>query len=213
MNIQHVWWRGIERTAFVGAAENCWRDRTYCSHRGIDERFRSLQKQSAWFHINFSSAHMVKIISRNSRKLSRSMEDFGVQDEIAPSDSGPRFIVVSQLKFLLLKLDEVLVIRWTFKGLLTWRWGTPSSWGNPPSRGRKIKRVYMQSYNLGVLGWGFLRLLLRLQLGSFSIGVPSSHLEKDERFILGHICIYSWKRHALCCAVLGYARNRRLNAL
>ena len=39
------------------------------------------------------------------------MEDFGVQDEIAPSDSGPRFIVVSQLKFLLLKLDEVLVIR------------------------------------------------------------------------------------------------------
>ena len=205
MNIQHVWWRGIERTAFVGAVENCWRDRTYCSHRGINERFRSLQKQSAWFHINFSLAHMVEIVPRNSRKLSRSMEDFGLQDEIAPSDSGPRFIVVSQLKFLLLKLDEVLVIRWTFKGLLTWRWGTPGSWGNPPSRGRKIKRVYMQSYNPGVLGWGFLRLLLRLQLRSLSRGVPSSHLEKDERLILGHVCSYSWKRHALC-----YARNRRL---
>ena len=24
--------------------------------------------------------------------------------------------------------------------------------GNPPNRGRKIKRVYMQSYNPGVLG-------------------------------------------------------------
>ena len=69
----------------------------------------------------------------------------------------------------------------------------------------------MQSYNLEVLGWHFLRLLLRLQLRSLSRGVPSSHLEKDERLILGHICIYSWKRHALCYAVFGFARNRRLN--
>ena len=73
------------------------------------------------------------------------------------------------------------------KGLYTWRWGTPGRWGNPPNRGRKIKCVYMQSYNPGVLGWGFLRLLLRLQLRSLSRGVPSSHLEKDERLILGHI--------------------------
>ena len=71
----------------------------------------------------------------------------------------------------------------------------------------------MQSYNPGVLGWGFLRLLLRLQLRSLSRGVPSSHLEKDERLILGHICIYSWKRHALCYAVFGFARNRWLNTL
>ena len=62
-----------------------------------------------------------------------------------------------------------------------------------------------------MLGWGFLRLLLRLQLGSLSRGVPSSHLEKDERLILGHIRIYSWKRHALCYAVFGFARNRWLN--
>ena len=99
------------------------------------------------------------------------------------------------------------------KGLFTWRWGTPGRRGNPPSRGRKIKRFYMQSYNPGVLGWGFLRLLLRLQLRSLSRGVPSSHLEKDERLILGHICIYSWKRHALCYAVFGFARNRWLNTL
>ena len=99
----------------------------------------------------------------------------------------------------------------SYKGLFTWRWGTPGRWGNPPSRGRKIKRVYMQSYNPGVLGWGFLRLLLRLQLRSLSRGVPSSHLEKDERLILGHICIYSWKRHALCYAVFGFARNRWRN--
>ena len=79
--------------------------------------------------------------------------------------------------------------------------------------GYVIKRVNMQSYNPGVLGWGFLRLLLRLQLGSLSAGVPSSHLEKDGRLILGHVCIYSWKRHALYCAVLGYTKNRRLNAL
>ena len=98
-------------------------------------------------------------------------------------------------------------------GLFTWRWGTLGRWGNPPSRGQKIKRVYMQSYNPAVLGWGFLRSLLRLQLRSLSTGVPSSHLEKDERLILGHICIYSWKRHALCYAVLGYARTRWLNTL
>ena len=71
----------------------------------------------------------------------------------------------------------------------------------------------MQSYYPGVLGWGFLRLLLRLQLKSLCRGVPSSHLEKDERLILGHIRIYSWKRHALCYAVFGFARNRWLNTL
>ena len=71
----------------------------------------------------------------------------------------------------------------------------------------------MQSFNPGVLGWGFFRLLLRLQLRSLSRGVPSSHLEKDERLILGHMCIYSWKRHALCYALFGFARNRWLNTL
>ena len=91
--------------------------------------------------------------------------------------------------------------------------GTPGRWGNPPSRGRKKKSVYIQSYNPGVLRWGFLRLLLRLKLRSLSRGVPSSHLEKDERLILEHICIYSWKRHALCYAVFGFARNRWLNTL
>ena len=70
------------------------------------------------------------------------------------------------------------------KGLFTWRCGTPGRWGNLPSRGRKIKRVHIESYNPGVLRWGFLSLLLFLQLGSFSIGYPSLRLEKDERFIL-----------------------------
>ena len=109
----------------------------------------------------------------------------------------------------------VLYVFWCYRtqGLFTWRWGTPDRWGNPPSRGRKRKRVYMQSYNPGVLGWGFLRLLLRLQPKSLSRGVPSSHLEKDERWIPGHICIYSWKRHALYYAVFGFARNRWLNTL
>ena len=78
---------------------------------------------------------------------------------------------------------------------------------------KKKKRVYIQSYNPGVLRWGFLRLLLRLQLRSLSRGVPSSHLEKDERLILGHMCIYSWKRHALCYTVFGFARNRWLYTL
>ena len=109
-------------------------------------------------------------------------------------------------------LHSTLII-FDSKGLFTWRWGTPGRWDNPPSRGRKIKRVYIQSYNPGVLGWGFLRLLLRLQLRSLSRDVPSSHLEKDERLILRHICIYSWKRHALCYAVFGFARNRWLNTL
>ena len=98
------------------------------------------------------------------------------------------------------------------KGLFTWRWGTLGRWGNPPSRGRKIKRVYIQSYNPGVLGWVFLRLLLRLQLENLSIGVPSSRLEKDERLILRHMYLFI-KEDALCYAVLGYARNCWLNTL
>ena len=95
---------------------------------------------------------------------------------------------------------------------LDW-WGTPGRWGNLSRHGQNIKRVYMQSYNPGVLGWGFLRLLLRLQLRSLSRGVPNSHLEKHERLILGHFCIFLWKRHALCYAVFGFARNRWLNTL
>ena len=76
----------------------------------------------------------------------------------------------------------------------------------------------MQSYNPGVLGWGFLRLLLRLQQRSLSRGVPSSHLEKDEKIdsrsdTCVDMCIYSRKRHALCYAVSGFARNRWLNRL
>ena len=90
--------------------------------------------------------------------------------------------------------------------------GTSGRWGNPPSRGRKKKRVCIQSYNLGVLMWGFLRLLLRLKLRSLGRDVPSSHLEKDERLILGYISIYSWKRHVLCYAVWGYAKTRWLNS-
>ena len=29
--------------------QGTWRDTTYCSHRGIDETIRSLQKHSVWF--------------------------------------------------------------------------------------------------------------------------------------------------------------------
>ena len=100
------------------------------------------------------------------------------------------------------------------KKLVLSKWSTTSFWaclhggGGRYNRGRKIKRVYIQSYNPGLLGWGFLRLLLRLQLRSLSRDVPSSHLEKDEKLILGHICIYSLKCHSLCYAVLGYTRNR-----
>ena len=133
-----------------------------------------------------------------------------------------KFHIYKQPRIILFVIWNTIALFWEEKptsfinenkGLFTWRWGTPGRWGNPLSRGRKIKRIYMQSYNPGVLGWGFLRLLLRLQLRSLSRGVPSSHLEKDERLILGHICIYSWKRHALCYAVFGFARNRWLNTL
>ena len=105
---------------------------------------------------------------------------------------------------LLLEISTTVTV---IEGLFTWRWGTSGRWDNPPSRGRKIERVYIQSYNHGVLGWGLLRLLLRLPFGSLSIGVSSSRLERDEILILGLICIYPWKRYALCYTVLGYARN------
>ena len=45
-------------------------------------------------------------------------------------------------------------------------------WGNPPNCGRKIKCVYIQSYKPGVLGWGFLRLLLRL---------PQAHVSRKTK--------------------------------
>ena len=32
-NVRVVWLPGVKRTAFVGALETCWRERTYCSHR------------------------------------------------------------------------------------------------------------------------------------------------------------------------------------
>ena len=48
-NVRVVWLPGVKRTAFVGALETCWRERTYCSHRGINGKIRSLQKHSAWF--------------------------------------------------------------------------------------------------------------------------------------------------------------------
>ena len=43
------------------------------------------------------------------------------------------------------------------KGLFKWKWENPGRWGNPPSHGRKVKRVYMQSYTPGCWGevsWG-----------------------------------------------------------
>ena len=72
----------------------------------------------------------------------------------------------------------------------------------------------MQSYHPGcMLGWGFLRLLLCFQIRSLSRVVLSSHLEKDKRLILRHVCIYSWKHHTLCYAVFCLARNHWLNTL
>ena len=50
-----VWLPSVEQTASVGALETCWRNRS--SQRGINGTLRSLPKNSAWFHINFSLAH------------------------------------------------------------------------------------------------------------------------------------------------------------
>ena len=45
-------------------------------------------------------------------------------------------------------------------------------WGNPPSRGRKIKHVYIPSHSPGVLGWGFLRFFVGLAIKEFEQGRP-----------------------------------------
>ena len=37
----------------------------------------------------------------------------------------------------------------------------------------------------------FLEVVVALAIREFGPGVPSSHLEKDKRLILGHVCIYS----------------------
>ena len=44
--------------------------------------------------------------------------------------------------------------------------------GEVTRRGPKIKRVYIQSYKPGVLGWGILRLLLRL---------PQAHVSRKTK--------------------------------
>ena len=66
----------------------------------------------------------------------------------------------------------------------------------------------MQSYNPGVLRWGFLKLsTLALTIGEYEHRRPMLMSREDERLILGHVSIYWWKRHAFCCAVWGYASN------
>ena len=47
------------------------------------------------FRLHIPVLFEVEIGSRNHRKLSRSIEDFGLHDEIAPSDSNAKFIVFS----------------------------------------------------------------------------------------------------------------------
>ena len=54
-------------------------------------------------------------------------------------------------------------------------------WGNPPSRGRKIKRVYVQSYNPGVLRRGFLRLFVALAIKEFEQRRPKLTSRKRRR--------------------------------
>ena len=46
-----------------------------------------------------------------------------------------------------------------YKGLFTWRWGTPGRWGNLLMWGKKINLHYMQSYNPAIPGCTFSRLL------------------------------------------------------
>ena len=125
----------------------------------------------------------VPIMEKRTIGWDPSFEKMTVSNNILRSDV---------IMFLLLKGGDYHRCQFhnSYKGLFTWRWGTPYRWGSPLSRGRKIKCVSMQSYNSGMLGWGFLRLLLHLQLASLNTGVPSSHLEKDERFILEHVFIY-----------------------
>ena len=99
-----------------------------------------------------------------------------------------------------------------FRACLHGDGGLQMGWGNPPSRGRKIKHVYIQSHSPGVLGWGFLRFFVGLAIKEFEQGRPKL-TSRERRKINSRTHIYSWKRHALFYAVLGYARNRWLHTL
>ena len=62
----------------------------------------------------------------------------------------------------------------------------------------------------------FLGVVVALAIKEFEQRRPkltSRERPEDERLILRHVCIYLWKRHALCYAVFVYARNRWLNTL
>ena len=72
-----IWLPGVERTAFIGALETCWRDRTYCSHRGIDETIDR-------FHVtshHFRSAILVYHFRlRNPRNFSTTIIPTSIMD-------------------------------------------------------------------------------------------------------------------------------------
>ena len=62
-------------------------------------------------------------------------------------------------------------------------------------------------------GVRFLEVVVALSSKELEQRRPKLTSQKDERLTLGHICVYSWKCHALCYAVFGFARNRWLNTL
>ena len=53
----------------------------------------------------------------------------------------------------------------------------------------------------------FFEVVVALAVEEFEQRRPKLTSRKDKRLILEHICIYSRKRHALCYAVFGFARN------
>ena len=59
----------------------------------------------------------------------------------------------------------------------------------------------------------FLQVVVALAIKEFEQRRPKLTSRERRRLILGHICIFSRKRHALCYAVFGFARDRWLNML
>ena len=62
-------------------------------------------------------------------------------------------------------------------------------------------------------GVRFLEVVVALSSKELEQRRPKLTSQKDERLTLGHICVYSWKCHALCYAVFGFASNRWINTL
>ena len=92
----------------------------------------------------------LQLLIRYSRRMEVSQRDKYFNDSVNNVTyrlNGYRVTFLAWNVHVELQPPMIPLFGYKTEGLFIWWWVTPGRWRNPPSRGRKIKRVYMQSYN------------------------------------------------------------------